>query len=232
MWPSLPVANHIADIANWFFIGSLVVGVVSTVLIVWMAGVKEGYWEQDRRESGERIAELATQGDQLRKDTAEANARAAEAQLALEKFRNPRVLSERQRAEIISKMHAWTTIPKSGLPQSAAVFSTDSSFEAANLANELASALGPGGAKWTINRYPVMYGMSFTVSGVGILTSSSPRGIAVAENLSATLNSVGVSAFVISEKRKGCEDIESLKSVVDTDPACSSISVIVGEHPR
>jgi hypothetical protein len=82
MWPSLPTANHIADVANWFFIGSLVVGVVSTILIVWMAGVKESYWEQDRTESTERIASLVVQGDQLRKDTAQANERAEEERLA------------------------------------------------------------------------------------------------------------------------------------------------------
>jgi hypothetical protein len=61
----------------------LVVGVVFTILIVWMAGVKEGYWERDRTESAERVASLVIQGDELRKDTAEANARASEAQLAL-----------------------------------------------------------------------------------------------------------------------------------------------------
>ena len=107
MWPSLATANHIADIANWFFIGSLVVGVVSTILIVWMAGVKEGYWERDRRESGERLAELATQGDQLRKDTAEANARAAEAQLALERYRAPRELTGEQKGKIVSALRKF-----------------------------------------------------------------------------------------------------------------------------
>jgi len=97
MWPSLPVANHIADIANWFFIGSLVVGVVSTILIVWMAGVKESYWEKDRTESAERIAGLMVQGDQLRKDTADANARALEAKLALENLRPRESLRPRPR---------------------------------------------------------------------------------------------------------------------------------------
>ena len=58
MWPSLSVANHIADIGNILFIGSLVVGVVSTVLIVWMANAKEGYWERARQDSDERIARL------------------------------------------------------------------------------------------------------------------------------------------------------------------------------
>ncbi len=76
MWPSisLPLANKIADIANLFFICSLVVGVVSTIVIVRMTGVKERYWEEDRQASAERIAKLATQGEQLKKETAEARA--------------------------------------------------------------------------------------------------------------------------------------------------------------
>ena len=115
MWPSLPAANHIADVANIFFIGSLVIGVVSTVLIVWMSGVKEAYWEKDRTESAERIAVVAAQGEKARaelgiaqadiakakaqaaaleRDTAkarqaivEANARTKEAELKLEELR-------------------------------------------------------------------------------------------------------------------------------------------------
>jgi hypothetical protein len=86
MWPSLPVANHVADAANIFFIGSLVVGVISTVLIVWMANVKEGYWDRARQASEERIALLATQGDEAKAalgiaqaDIAKANAQIAEA---------------------------------------------------------------------------------------------------------------------------------------------------------
>lgn len=74
MWPSLPLANRIFDVANVFFIATLVVGVVSTIVIVRMAAVKEQYWDQERVASAERIATLTTLGDQLRKDTAEARA--------------------------------------------------------------------------------------------------------------------------------------------------------------
>jgi hypothetical protein len=111
MWPSLAAAERIADLANIFFIGSLIVGVVSTVTIVWMTGVKEAHWEKDRQESAERIATLTTQGDQLRKDTAvanehaaEANSRAIEAQLELEKFKKPRSISVEQRNRIAGEM--------------------------------------------------------------------------------------------------------------------------------
>jgi hypothetical protein len=115
MWPSLPVANQVADIANFFFIGSLVVGVVSTVTIVWMTGVKEAYWEKDRGESAERIAALVTQGDQLRKETADANGRAAEATqraaeatLELAKFKAPRMLTEAQQAAVTEALRRFS----------------------------------------------------------------------------------------------------------------------------
>ena len=39
-----------------FFIATLVVGVVSTIVIVRMAAVKERYWDQERVASAERIA--------------------------------------------------------------------------------------------------------------------------------------------------------------------------------
>jgi hypothetical protein len=115
MWPSLPAANHIADVANIFFIGSLVVGVVSTVLIVWMSGVKEAYWEKDRTESAERVASLVVQGDILRKDTAEANARASEAQLALERLKAPRSISGEQQAQLTALLKPFAGQEYSGM---------------------------------------------------------------------------------------------------------------------
>jgi hypothetical protein len=78
MWPSLETASKIADWANILLIGSLVVGVVSTCLIVWMANVKETHWAELRRQSDEKIAD--------------ANARAKEAELQLQKLKSPRSL--------------------------------------------------------------------------------------------------------------------------------------------
>ena len=125
MWPSLATANHIADLANIFFIGSLVVGVISTVMIVWMANVKEGHWERARQDSEERIAVLATQGDEAKAalgtaqadiakanaQIAEANARAVEAKLALEKFKAPRVLTDAQAVRVGAKLKQFGSEP-------------------------------------------------------------------------------------------------------------------------
>jgi hypothetical protein len=138
MWPSLPMANHIADWANGLFIASLVVGVVSSFLIVWMSGVKEGYWEKDRTESAERVASLVVQGDQLRKDTAEANARAVEAQLALEKFKAPRILTAQQQAAAVAALSAFAGTPFD--------FSVNPTPEPAALMGQIATILV--NAKW------------------------------------------------------------------------------------
>jgi hypothetical protein len=67
---------------------------------------KEHHWDIARDKAGAQIAELNLQAEQLKKGAADANARAAEAtqkaleaQVALEKFKQPRLLSaDRTRA--------------------------------------------------------------------------------------------------------------------------------------
>jgi hypothetical protein len=78
-WPSLDTASWIADLANVFFIGSLVVGVVATIAIVWMANVKEAHWDIAREQAQERIAELNRETVRLAADAEKARASIAEA---------------------------------------------------------------------------------------------------------------------------------------------------------
>ena len=47
MWPPEELASRLYDLANWGLVVGLVVGVVSTVLIVWMGNVKEAYLRKD-----------------------------------------------------------------------------------------------------------------------------------------------------------------------------------------
>jgi hypothetical protein len=111
MWPfseiSLAAASLIGTIANWVLLASLLGGVLSTFVIVKTADVKEAYWDKDRVESAERVAALIVQGDQLRKDTAEANERAAKAQLDLEKYKAPRTLGSEGAERIAEKMKEY-----------------------------------------------------------------------------------------------------------------------------
>ena len=69
MWPpSLSLANKIFDVANIFFISSLVIGVVATIVIVRLAAVKERYWEEERDSANLKIAELNKETAQLTAD--------------------------------------------------------------------------------------------------------------------------------------------------------------------
>ncbi|MGY4514410.1 hypothetical protein [Bradyrhizobium sp. USDA 3650] len=131
-WPSLETASWLFDRASFVLIGSLILGVLATGVIVWMGIVKEHHWDLLRDSSNEkvaalglktaeanegaakaseRVAELSVTAEQLRKDTAEANDRAAQAndraeqaKLDLAKFKAPRLLTPEQQQIIVSEL--------------------------------------------------------------------------------------------------------------------------------
>lgn len=173
MWPSLPTANLIADVANWLFIGSLVIGVVSTILIVWMAGVKESYWENDRTESAERIASLVVQGDQLRKETAEATARTKEAELALAELSSPRMIDP----------DLFKAALKGVEPVTVEILYAESCSDCFWLAQWIYNFLGPqGGLGWPISRLgPLVPALSGPLVGLpaAMAAHANPWGVTV-----------------------------------------------------
>ena len=158
-WPSLDLASRIADWANWFFIGSLVVGVVSTVAIVWMANVKEAHWDILRQRSNEQIAE--------------ANARQKEAELKLaqlDKKVTPRVISEEVEASIIDKLKEF-----SGISFAIETDATDLGF-----VNRVIVVLQRAGWKWqsySVSPISLPFGdIAFPtdqISGVGVRINAS-----------------------------------------------------------
>src|SRR5437763_7960872 len=70
MWPfsemSLSTASLVGTIANWGLLLSLLAGLFSTFVIVKTTDVKEEHWGHARQASEERIAVLATKGDEAR----------------------------------------------------------------------------------------------------------------------------------------------------------------------
>jgi hypothetical protein len=86
MWPSLSTAETLYDFANIGLIFAAVIGVSSTIFVVWMGNVKEKYSK----------LEIAT----LTNSSAQANREAAIANLELAKLKQPRALSEEQRSRI------------------------------------------------------------------------------------------------------------------------------------
>jgi hypothetical protein len=94
IWPSREWSEWLYDCANIALIGALIVGAVATVTVVWMGNKKEEYLKRD------------VAGAQLRGD--EANARAKEAELALERFKAPRIMTEAQARHFIEEASKYS----------------------------------------------------------------------------------------------------------------------------
>jgi hypothetical protein len=75
MWPSEELASRLYDLANTGLIAGLVIGVVSTIFLVWMGNAKESHL-QKRLADTNAIAALANER------AAEANQKAEEERLA------------------------------------------------------------------------------------------------------------------------------------------------------
>jgi hypothetical protein len=140
-----------------------------------------------------------------------------------------RALSAKNIGALTERMKRWAVLPAGIKRQSAAVFATSSTFEAAALADQIAKALGDAG--WSINRHPVMYGEHFVVPGVALLIASNDRALAISVDLIAALQESGVAAGLLSRRRRGCEEMGKAEQEIADEPWCSSISVIVGDKP-
>jgi hypothetical protein len=172
MWPTLETASRIYDWANITLIVSLVAGVISTVLVVWMGDKKEAYLKfelsdraADAAHAELQIATLDLRAKQLEKDTsaaneraAEAEARALEARLELEKFKAPRNISARQQEIIGSSLSAFRG-------QSYCVLIPPAGIDTESLLAQLVGALSRG--HWQLVNPP------------GLVTGSPPHGIAI-----------------------------------------------------
>ena len=96
MWPSEKLASTLYDVANWGLIVGLVIGVVSTALLVWMGNVKEWYLKKNLATINGHVATLQT-------EAALQQERAAKAEKELLEFREKmryRVLTPQQRAKL------------------------------------------------------------------------------------------------------------------------------------
>jgi hypothetical protein len=176
MWPSLVTASWLYNLANWFLIGALVVGAASTVLIVWMGNVKEGYVNHD----------LVT----MREHAAKAEKEAAGAQLALEKFKAPRSLDESQVESIREGVSGFAG-------QQFTINTYWNEKEPADFAKRVGDAILLAG--WSYIR-PTGF-LIGVVSGVGIQISadSSERQKDAADALNSSLAKVGVQNKIIYE---------------------------------
>jgi len=191
-----------------------------------------GYEVSDRlqKESNEKISEANVRAEEAKSVAAEANKIAEGERLErvkIEEKLSPRRISIEQQKSLSKKLSSLANVD--GVRQSVAVFPTSSSFESSRLADEIANTLKAAG--WDVNRNAVTFGHSYSVSGIGLLTSSNSRGIAVANEFVKAFNDERLLSFIFSAKRIGCEEMNMPQDKMSANPWCSQISIFVGDHP-
>jgi len=178
MWPSEELAARLYDLANWGLVVGLVVGVVSTVLIVWMGNVKEEYLRKD-------IAHA-------RQSAADANAKAEAEKLArlnLEKQVAPRRLTGEQKDKLRELLGRYPD------PVGIVVVSALLDTESSDFADDFDAAIN--GAHWKTlrvkNRLTQKTGISLgLVEGTPAVDISGRSIPELKQRLANALNSIGV----------------------------------------
>src|SRR5260370_661994 len=141
MWPSEDWASRLYDIANWFLIAALIVGAVSTVLLVWMGNVKEVYLKRDLAATGDRAAHAEERAGRLEKDAAELRKAAEDVRLARVRIEASvawRRLTEKQKADIGASLKRFAN-------QGVSFWSNTGDVEAQLFAADIAEAVTRAG---------------------------------------------------------------------------------------
>jgi len=196
MWPSEEWASKTYDWANIGLIASLVAGVISTFLVVWMGNVKEGYLKQSLAQSKQQTATLELQAAGLIK--------AAEDEKSARVELESRVAWRRLRAEEQPKF-CVPLKPFGG--QTALIAYNPNDLEAFTFALTIASALRM--ANWDVTEPlavlemregPVPLGTNPPLQTGVIVGSTNDEGSQkAARALIATLHSYGFDASKASE---------------------------------
>lgn len=215
------MSESFIETVNWLCtVGAVLLAILAAALgaIGWYFSQVESKLKEEKlfryqQEASARISEAqsnaakANEGAELaKKEAAQAYERAAQANLAAEQLRAKlawRGLSLQQIETLRNRFSKYSTPPNSSGLQRLAVFSTSEDIESLLLADALAEAFGPQGAGFSINRYPVMYGKKYSVSGIGLLVGENEHAMLLANQIVSTLQEFGLSAFVLSERRVG-----------------------------
>jgi hypothetical protein len=163
-----------------------------------------------------RIAELSTQAEGLRKDTAQANARALEAQVALETFKAPRALSPEQQAAISEKIK-----PFAGQEYAFAVSPT---IDALSLMEEIDTALQ--GAGWV--RVAPLGAVVVGGAAVAYFKSSGVR-VQVAKSRNADIGPV---ATLLAEALTDQGIVAASAMSPDVDVRPTAMQIVIGIKPQ
>lgn len=206
MWPSMETATRLHDIANTILIVSLVFGVVSTAIVVWMGNVKEEYLKRDLAETNER--------------TAKAEQKTAEAQLQLEKLRNqvrPRHITQAQQQSIAEKLKEFK-----GYIVSLGV--KPSTNETEWLVRWIAAPFSMAGWKVEIHSGDAAQN-KYVPDGILVMSTRHPRSIAAAAIVTEAFITEGLTTSTAP-----LLDMES-SQYASSDPRSFRLLVVVGDKP-
>jgi hypothetical protein len=190
------------------------------------------YNTEVKRRSDASLSEATRQAGEAHERASEAEKKSAEANLEVTRLQTqlaPRHITLAQSSAISAKMSELAILPGTNAQRSVAVFPTSPAYESAALGDQIAFALQAAG--WNVNRFPVDFGRPLSFRGVGLLISSSPRGVSVAMDLSTALNEQGIFTFLLPTKQPGGEALGWSPEKIESDPAFSHISIMVGDHP-
>lgn len=144
---TLESAEHVFDWSNWFLLGALIVGVVSTFLVIVSATIKEAHLKDGIAKAGvrasmadERAAHASERVAELNKETARLSADAESARLELARFKAHRKLD--------IELLGWIDVMAKKYPGTTFFFSVNSDPESTNLMVQLGSALRASGWQW------------------------------------------------------------------------------------
>ncbi len=203
MLPSESVASRIYDIANVGLIVSLMLGVASTVLVVWMGNVKEEYLRRALSATTERAAIATERAGKAEKEAGVANERASEnekeaarlrqlaadetlARVELQQKVAWRSLSSKQSLEIADKLRHFSG-------QQFSIVSLPDDLEIEGIRNDIVKTLtGHNGANWHLGasaRMPDPHRRLVTGILIELRSDADPRSVEAAHVLSAALNS-------------------------------------------
>jgi hypothetical protein len=174
MWPSEATASLIANIANVALVASLVVGVLSTFLAVWMGNVKEGYLKREIAIAHERAAELNRKAEEDRL-----------ARVKIEQRLAPRHITQAQQEAIAAKLSEF----KNNRVAFGVKPSTD---ESEWFMRWLAAPFGMAGWKLEMHANPTE--MKYIHAGVMVETTMHPQAIAIATKVVEALRAEGINA--------------------------------------
>jgi hypothetical protein len=105
MWEiSSPLADRLFTVSNVVLIIGATMVLIGTIGAIVLSGVREQFANARISENETKTAQAIAESDSAKTGAAEANARALEAQLALEKFKAPRALTDEQVQHIADEL--------------------------------------------------------------------------------------------------------------------------------